>query len=215
MKPAAILLLSGISLAFSFVSSGQALTWVETEEAAMWQASSAGKRVLLLAGRHTCGNCNYTQNTLCEMSSPAIKQLIQQGYVPWFCDIDASSQWRPYASGLSSFTLPLLCCIDPAKPGTYLDRTTGVQNADTFYVRLMSHLPAASPRITACGIQNGQLRIALGTLPAGKTNVVERSTDLKVWTTAGTVSGTGAEASWSEELSATPGPVYYRFKTLP
>lgn len=194
---------------------GQGLVWVDSKSAAVSQAVAEGKKVLLLAGRHTCGNCNYTQNTLCEMTSPAIRQVIEQGYVPWFCDVDRSTEWYAYATGLGSFTLPLLCCIDPNKPGAYLDRTTGIQNAEAFHARLSSHLPVPDLRIAGCGYAAGRFLISLPPLAAGTTNHVERSADLDQWTVVGTVIGTGSTASWSEPVSSGSGPAFFRVRVNP
>jgi hypothetical protein len=194
---------------------GQGLVWVDSKSAAVSQALAEGKKVLLLAGRHTCGNCNYTQNTLCEMTSPAIRQVIEQGYVPWFCDVDLSTEWYAYASGLGSFTLPLLCCIDPNKPSAYLDRTTGIQNPEVFHARLSSHLPAPDLRIAGCGHAAGRFSISLPALAAGTTNFVERSADLQQWTVVGTVVGTGGGVLWSEAAHSESGPVFYRVRLNP
>jgi hypothetical protein len=117
---------------------GGTLVWKTSKTEAVSAAISEGKKILLLAGRETCGNCSYMKNTVCESISPAIKTLIQQKFVLWFCDVDASSDWYTYASGLGSFYLPLMCCIDPNNPDTYLDRTTGIQSPDEFYARLLA-----------------------------------------------------------------------------
>ncbi len=74
--------------------------------------------------------------TVCEQVSPAIKSLIEEHYIPWYCDVDNSTEWYAYASGLGPFTLPMICIIDPADNSVYIDRTTSVQYADDFYTRL-------------------------------------------------------------------------------
>jgi hypothetical protein len=79
--------------------------------------------------------------TVCESTSPPIKDLIQEHYIPWYCDVDTSTEWYTYASGLGSFTLPLIAVIDPVSPDTYLNRTTAIQSAADFYTRLW--IPAA------------------------------------------------------------------------
>ena len=84
--------------------------------------------------------------TVCETNSPPILQTIEQHYVPWYCNIDNSTEWRAYASGLSSFTLPLIAVIDPASPSTYVNRTTGVQSANAFFDRLR-----IAPPVTTAG----------------------------------------------------------------
>ena len=78
----------------------------------------------------------YMKNTVCETTSPGVKQLILDSYVPWYCDVDASTEWYPYASGLGSFTLPLICIIDPDQPDACVNRTTGIQYPSAFFQRL-------------------------------------------------------------------------------
>jgi hypothetical protein len=79
--------------------------------------------------------------TVCESTSPPIKELILDHYMPWYCDVDTSTEWYAYASGLGSFILPLIAVIDPAAPNTYLSRSTGIQSPADFYARLWVPLP--------------------------------------------------------------------------
>jgi hypothetical protein len=116
------------------------LVWQTSKTAAISLAKSQGKKILLLAGRETCGNCKYMKYTLCESASPPIKSLIGQYFVPWFSDVDNSTEWYPYSSGLGSFSLPLISVIDPNDSDAYLDRTTGVQDADVFCNRLLKYI---------------------------------------------------------------------------
>ncbi len=74
--------------------------------------------------------------TVCESTNPPIKELIEEQYIPWYCDVDTSTEWWAYASGLGSFILPLIAVIDPNTPNTYLNRTTGIQSAADTYARL-------------------------------------------------------------------------------
>lgn len=74
--------------------------------------------------------------TVCESATPPVKELIEEHYTPWYCDVDTSTEWYTYASGLGSFTLPLIAVIDPVAPNTYLNRTTGRFSAADFYARL-------------------------------------------------------------------------------
>jgi hypothetical protein len=77
--------------------------------------------------------------SVCNSTSPPIKALIEQSYIPWFCYIDYSTEWWDYADGLGYFTLPLICIIDPNHSDTYLDRTTNVQDIQVFYSRLLQY----------------------------------------------------------------------------
>ncbi len=112
------------------------MVWETSKANAVSKAQSQGKKILLLAGRNSCGNTTYMRDTVAESTSPSIKSFIQSNFIPWFCDVDSSTEYYAYASGLGSFTLPLICCIDPKDSSNYLDRTTGTQNAADFYARL-------------------------------------------------------------------------------
>ena len=116
------------------------LAWQDSKSAAVSLALSQGKHVLLLAGRETCGNCQYMKYTVCESISPPIRDLIDESYVPWFCNVDSSTEWYTYASGLGKFILPMICIIDPNDEDNYLDRTTGVQDTQVFYERLLQYI---------------------------------------------------------------------------
>ena len=107
-------------------ASPASLTWLESKTDALSAAKNQGKLVLLLAGKPTCSHCQYMLTNVCESLSPPVKELIQDRYVPWYCDLDTNADWQPYASGLGTFSLPLICCIDPNTTNQYLDRTTGV-----------------------------------------------------------------------------------------
>jgi hypothetical protein len=75
---------------------------------------------------------------ICETDIP-VRALIDQHFVPWYCDMDSSKEWYTYAQGLSgSWDLPLICCINPSSISKYLDRSTGKQTAADFLYRLQS-----------------------------------------------------------------------------
>jgi hypothetical protein len=115
------------------------LVWQTSKRAAVSMAKAQGKYILLFGGRETCPNCQYMINTVFESTSPPIKDLIEQSYIPWYCNVDNSTEWYDYASGLGAFTLPLICIIDPNDSDTYLDRTTDVQDTQVFYSRLLQY----------------------------------------------------------------------------
>jgi len=114
------------------------LVWQTSKETVVSMAKAQGKHILLLGGRETCDNCEYMLS-VCESTSPPIKDLIEQSFIPWFCFVDYSTEWYDYASGLGTFTLPLICIIDPNDSETYLDRTTGIQDIQVFYLRLLQY----------------------------------------------------------------------------
>jgi hypothetical protein len=117
------------------------LVWQTSKETAVSMAKDQGKDILLFGGRSGCLNCEYMLS-VCESESPPIKALIEDEYIPWYCDVDnldTSQEWVVFASGLGTFTLPLICIIDPNDSDTYVDRTTNVQDTQVFYLRLKNH----------------------------------------------------------------------------
>ncbi|MCP4715036.1 MAG: hypothetical protein GY868_07960, partial [Deltaproteobacteria bacterium] len=128
----------------------QLLTWQTSRAAAVAAALSQDKQILLVAGRPTCGNTVYMKNIVCEATSPNIRGLIDDSYVPWFCNIDENTEYYQYVGGLGGFTLPLICCISPIDPNNYLNRTTSVQFVSEFYSRLQAAVPGpATPLLCA------------------------------------------------------------------
>ena len=141
----ALFLLIAASLCFRTgcdVASAADLVWQTSRDTAISMAISQGKRVLLVGGREACGNCQYMKYTACESTDPPIRSLIDESYIPWFCDVDNSDEWYGYASGLGTFYLPLICIIDPEDSENYMDRTTGVEDLQAFHSRLSQHAPA-------------------------------------------------------------------------
>jgi thioredoxin-related protein len=120
-------------------SGPEVLKWVTSKEEAINLATNEGKKILLLAGRDTCGNTRYMQKTVCEKTSPNIKQRIQANFIPWYCDVDSNTEYRTYTDGLGGFTLPLICIINPLDSDNYIDRTTATQTAEDFLVRLQEN----------------------------------------------------------------------------
>lgn len=191
----------------------QPLVWQTSRDDAIARANSEGKLVLLLAGRHTCGNCNYMQNTVCETTTPPIKQLIQNNFIPWLCVVDDSSEWRQYATGLGGFTLPLISCLDPEHPGVYLDRTTSTQSPAAFYARLSSIVANNKPRVevTQCWLQNNRVNLRFSNVRNGQALAIERSTDLKTWEPVANIVCSDTAATWSEDLHSR-GVSFYRVR---
>ncbi|MEI7902152.1 MAG: thioredoxin family protein, partial [bacterium] len=109
-----ICLLASVPLA----ASGDSIDWCSSRTGAVQRALDSGRLILLLAGRTTCGNCQYMKGTVCESAS--VRGVIDADYVCWFCPIDDSTEWYSYAGGLGSFYLPLICVIDPGSPTAYL-----------------------------------------------------------------------------------------------
>jgi hypothetical protein len=129
------------------------LVWQTSRATAVSMATTQGKHILLFAGRESCSNCQYMKYTACESTSPAIKDLIEKSFIPWFSDVDNSTEWGVYADGLGGFALPLICVIDLQDSDSYLDRTTGVQDLQVFYSRLLQYTTCTlsiSPSFHVC-----------------------------------------------------------------
>jgi hypothetical protein len=128
------------------------LTWATNRSEVMAAAKAQGKFVLLLAGRDTCSNCQTMKEIVAESENPPIKTLISDYFIPWYSNIDDSTDFLDYTAGLSAnWVLPLICVIDPDDlSAQYLDRSTGVQQAPVFYQRLLRHANVlmVRPRIT-------------------------------------------------------------------
>jgi len=119
------------------ITYGAPLNWLKSKAQALSIAKREGKIILLIAGRDICGNTRRMQN-ICETDIP-VRALIDQHFIPWYCDMDSSKEWYTYAQGFSgSFDLPLICCINPSNNSKFLDRSTGKQTATDFLSRLQS-----------------------------------------------------------------------------
>ena len=149
-------MLARICFMMPLEGSAAPLVWQTTRAEAVEAARNSGKLILLLAGRETCGNCQYMKNTVCE--TPSVRQVIDANYVCWFCPVDNSAEWYPYATGLGSFTLPLMCVIDPEPPPSTLDRSTATQSVSVFQNRLSSHLPTNAIAVTLLRTTSSRLR---------------------------------------------------------
>ncbi len=112
--------------------------FVTTKTAAESAAKSKNKRILLFYGREECYN---TRQTFYRSSvSEDVKALIDSGYVVWYSNCDRQSDARGYASGLSGWSLPLICIINPANMSTYVARETDYHYAED----MLSFLSKAS-----------------------------------------------------------------------
>ncbi len=150
--------LAGICLIACLTGYADPVVWREARTEVVETARNSGKLILLLAGRETCGNCQYMRNTVCETAG--VRQLIDTNYVCWFYPVDSSQESYVYATGQSSFPVPLMCVIDPGDPTKYLDRSTGTQTVSIFEDRLSSHVPTARTTVTVLGTTSPRLRWA-------------------------------------------------------
>jgi len=135
-----------LSCAFLRTGPAQAasLVWSTSREQARASALSQGKLILLLAGRPTCDDCTYMKYQACEAAN--VRPVIDEVYVPWFANIDYSTEWQRYAVNLGNFALPLICMIDPATTNTWLFRQTGLCTSSTLESRLRQAARACPPK---------------------------------------------------------------------
>jgi hypothetical protein len=135
---AAVCLWAGGSPAFAITESeyNQLLDgWKKTRQAAVEEADRTGKNILLFAGHYGCSFCE-NMNILINRDSTRIKSLIQEYFIPWYCntrdpDEGIRVEWQDYPDTIGT---PYFCVIDPDKPekvlGTYL---LGQRSESVFY----------------------------------------------------------------------------------
>jgi hypothetical protein len=216
LRPKAVWLAGFIMCLGLSTASPASLTWLESKTDAVAAAKSQGKLVLLLAGRPTCSHCQYMLTNVCESLSPPVKELIQGRFVPWHCDVDSQTEWQPYASGLGSFPLPLICCIDPNTTNQYLDRTTGTQTAQDFYDRLLAAVRTNGPSIQV-SLTQGMVSLMITNLTVGITNRVERSFDLSDpggWSVVSTFVSPATATNWTEVYDPGCPKAFYRVSNV-
>lgn len=185
------LLFAMAGLAAAVPARGDPIEWCESRAAAVELALNSGRLILLLAGRETCSNCRYMKYAVCETNS--VRAILDTDYVCWFCPVDTSTEENPYTGGLGSYTLPLICVIDPGDPLAYLDRTTGIQYEPTFVPRLQGHLPPVTAAVERIEwTEDGALRV----VTAGASGVTYRV--LSADNLAGSWKTNGSAASGSE-----------------
>jgi hypothetical protein len=126
-------LLSLIAGAFLLASpcGAQPQIYETTQAHAIARAKAEGKMILTEFGRPNCADCTGMRGYF-EGSNPPLKQWILASCVLWTADVDTSTEWSPYAAGITGYALPLMCFVDPATPGTYTLRETGLIDAYTF-----------------------------------------------------------------------------------
>ncbi len=133
-------------------SGSDTLVWETSKADAVAKAKSEGKKILLVAGRMTCSNTAYMRNTVCESFYPPIRPLIEEHFVPWYSDVDISSEHSSYAAGLSGM-LPYICVIDPDHSEYRMDGTTSVQPVAEFHSRLTRIISAGEMLLSVTPFQ--------------------------------------------------------------
>jgi len=134
--------------------------WYTDKDEAFEAAQILGKRVLMVCGRDSCPNTTYVRLTACE--SDVAKSILSSEYVLWYCDCDKQgSDYYDYADGLGSYTLPLICIVNPESRSKYVGRRTGFTSADELAEFLTSHsegtLPSMPPSVMTSNDVSGVL----------------------------------------------------------
>jgi hypothetical protein len=207
-------------VADSSICRAQPLTWIDSKDQSLSMAVNQGKMILLLAGRASCVECVYMHQTVCESATPPVKALIQEGYVPWYCDMDASDEWMPYATDVPSFALPMICIIHPTNAAVYVDRSCNIQLAKTYYSRLLNRagFQTTHARIDGISVSNGVARIEVSNLNFGATNYLERSMDPLQsgnWTSATNFVSLSRTNRLEDRVDPGIERVFYRIKSEP
>ena len=119
-----------------------AYTWYTTRAEALAEAKRTGKKVFMICGRDSCGNTMYTKNVSCE--DPTVKAKLVAKCVLWYSNCDTQLDENRYYWPTGSFTLPLVCIIDPANEKGFLKRATGpLEPADILALLADIPYPAA------------------------------------------------------------------------
>ncbi len=154
------------------------LVWQTSKAEAVSMALSQGRQILLLAGRDTCPYCVIMKNEVCESVSPPIKGLIEQHYVPWYCDVRVSDEYKTYTSGLNPVYIPLVCVIDPKDSNNFLDRTIGQQDLQVFYSRLYADRNVKTDLADA--ILSMRISVGISSTDADISNIDDIDNDRKI-----------------------------------
>jgi hypothetical protein len=124
-----------------------AYTWFTKRADAFAEARRTGKKVFMICGRDSCGNTMYTKNVSCE--DPTVKAKLVAKCVLWYSNCDTQLDENRYYWPTGTFTLPLVCIIDPANEKGFLKRATGpLEPADI--LALLADIPypaAGSPAL--------------------------------------------------------------------
>jgi hypothetical protein len=194
----------------------QSLTWYTNLSDALSLATNTGQYLLLVASRPGCSACDTIVSNYCEMQSPyAIKPLLTSEYVPCHVNIDEDTNWQAYATGLGSFSLPLMAWINPAKPATYLYRTTGLLFSSTFFTALYNRAPFTNAQITRLQYAPGSARLSLARLTYGGSAQIERCTDPAAgdWNPVAAFTCWSKTTNWVDDIGDLP-RAFYRVSTV-
>lgn len=135
-----------------YAQSGQ--EWLTSKSDAISQAKAQGKKVLLMYGRATCGNCNGVKRN-CQNAEVAT--ILSKSYVLWFhnCDDRSNvSDVSAYLTGLTSIQLPFMAIISPSDAGKAISTSTSYKSVDQLKTFLNSVAASSSTVTPATGTSN-------------------------------------------------------------
>lgn len=116
------------------------INWITSRSVAIEKGLSEGKYILMVAGSSGCPYCLKMRYELCESNDPPypIKDVILENYVPWYCDVDSSSEYCYYAD--CNTPIPCVRRINPSNPYEFIDGGVGLTSSEIFYNFLMNGL---------------------------------------------------------------------------
>jgi len=127
------------------------LVWLKSRDAAIASARAQGKCIFMLCGRETCGSTIGTRDYSCEEEE--VREALGD-FVLWFCNCDTQSDdFMMYVYDKVSFSLPLVCLINPSDPQKYIVRKFGYQTASG----VLSILKAANPKTVKFDPNGGEV----------------------------------------------------------
>lgn len=123
------------------------LMWYEDRTEAFAAAKKENKNILLFWGNNSCSSCTITKLRL---NQAALRELVDENFILWFCDTDRSDQANDYVA-LYHFAIsyPLICIIDPNDSIVPLSYSTGSANVEKLRTMLTEYLPTANESILA------------------------------------------------------------------
>jgi hypothetical protein len=133
--------------AFSYVATAMAqLNHAYSRAEAIALAKAQGKMILTDFGRPTCEDCWGVTNAFWTTNNPPLRQLLGASCIIWEANIDTTSEYNAYTTGLDVWALPLVCFVDPNNPLTYFGpRYTGLFTATLFHNNLQKMIKANLP----------------------------------------------------------------------
>jgi hypothetical protein len=150
---------------------------------ALAEAYKQKKMVLLVAGTDACVACQQLESIVFQTTSPALKQLIENYLIWWYCPIDhGCNDYTNYSADVGSYPLPLVCIINPYTYTNYLYRGFGYNTA-SYLLSKFSTAISSQPILSVIPYSVDQIQLIWNN-PSGTMFQVQSLTDLKrTWKT--------------------------------